>query len=352
MVKRTGNQTAAKTAAKKAKTDPALTSIAQVIMEAEDLPDRCRNMLIDSLPFSLMVAADQRQEIQVAVVEMVDQTLNSKKISMEAAVASAEAKLANLEASQGEVASNAERAEAAVATQNQVVQGAKSALAEKTAATNASLATLSDQRAEHETLNAKFAVAQAEKSALEAAFEEHFKPMKEGAAGQHFKGLEPHLKSVEIESSLLIAVPSSCAKSKEQRGPFDLVVLEELEKAVITKISALAETVAAETPASAAREAAIEASEKDHEMKKAEQKAVVVEFEAAQKELVDLEGALSSARKAVLELQPQIDATTELVEKEKAALADFEAGTLACFVKYSKATAVSDEALVAGVAGA
>jgi len=352
MVKRSSNQMAAKTAAKKAKTDPTLTSIAQVIMEAEDLPDRCRNMLIDTLPFSLMVAADQRHEIQAAVVEMVDQTLNSKRMAMEAAVATEEVKLSNLKASQGEVGSKTDGAEAAVASQKEVVQASKSKLAEQTQATNASWSTLSDQRAEQETLNAKLAVAQAEKSALASAFEEHFKPMKEGAAGPHFKGLEPHLKSIEIESSLLIALPSSCAKSKEHRGSFDLVVLEELEKAVIKKIAALAETVAAETPASAEREAVIQASEKAHDLKKAQQKLLVADFEAAQKELTDRDATLSAAKKAALELQPQIDATTELMEKERAALADFEVGTLAGFVKYQKATTVSDEAAPAGVAGA
>ena len=48
-----------------------------------------------------------------------------------------------------------------------------------------------DKRAEHKTLDASLARAQTEKSALESSFEEHFKPMKEGAAGAHYKGIEP-----------------------------------------------------------------------------------------------------------------------------------------------------------------
>lgn len=344
MVKRASNQMATKAAAKKAKSDPALTSIAQVIMEADDLPDRCRSMLVDTLPFSLTVASDQRHEIQAAVVEMVEQTLTSKKLAMEAAMTSEDVKLANLKGSQGEVSSKAHDAETAVVAQKEVVQSVKNVLAEATATVNASSATLSDRRTEQTTLDAKLAQAKAEKSGLEAAFEEHFKPIKEGAAGQHFKGLEPYLKMIEIESSLLIALPSSCAKGKEHRGSFDNVVLDEFEKAVIKKIADLDEAVAAETPASSLREAAVQAAEKDCDAKKSRQKELVAEFEAAQKELIDRNIALTSAKKAVAELQPQIDATTALMDKAKSALAEFEAGTFAGFVALRSATSHSAEA--------
>jgi hypothetical protein len=352
MVKRASNQMAAKSAAKKAKADPALTSIAQVIMEADHLPDRCRNMLIDTLPFSLTVASDQRHEIQTAVVEMVEQTLTAKKLAMEAAVTAEDVKLVSLKGSQGEVASKADEAEAAVAAQKEIVQTAKSLLAEATEAANASWSTLSDQRAEQKVLDASLDQAKTEKSGLESAFEEHFKPMKEDAAGLHFKGLEPHLKSIEVESSLLIALPSSCAKAKDQRGSFDNVVLEELEKAIINKVTALGETVAAAMPAASDREATIQASEKDYDAKKSKQKELATEFEAAQKDLTDRNVALSSAKKAVLELQPQIDASTELMDKAKLALAEFEAGTMSGFVSYRSATSKSAEAAPAEAAPA
>jgi len=305
-------------------------------------------MLVDTLPFSLMVASDQRHEIQAAVVEMVEQTLNAKKLAMEAAVTTEDVKLGNLKASQGTVASKADEAEGAVTSQKDIVQSAKSVLAVATEAANACWTTLSDKRAEHKTLDANLARAQTEKSALESSFEEHFKPMKEGAAGAHYKGIEPHLKSIEIESSLLIALPSSCAKGKEHRGSFDLVVLEELEKAIIKKIEVLGQTVASETPASAEREVAIQASEKDYDEKKGKQKELAAEFEAAQKELTLREVALSSAKKAVVELQPQVDATTEVMDNAKSALTEFEAGTLAGFSAYRSATSASAEAAPAG----
>lgn len=344
MVKRASNQTAAKAAAKKAKVDPALTSIAQIIMEAADLPDRCRNMLIESLPFSLTVASDQRHEVQTAVVEMVEQVLTAKKLALEAAVTAEDGKLATLKGSQGEVASKVDEAEAAVAAQKEIVQTAKSVLAEATEAANASWTTLSDQRAEQKVLDASLEQAKTEKSGLESAYEEHFKPMKEDAAGPHFKGLEPHLKSIEVESSLLIALPSSCAKAKSERGSFDNVVLEELEKAIISKIESLGETVAAQMPAASEREATIQATEKDYDAKKSKQKELATEFESAQKDLTDRNVALSSAKKAVQELQPQIDASTELLDKAKSVLAEFEAGTMSGFVAYNSATSKSAEA--------
>jgi len=343
MGKRT-NQAATKSTAKKARADPVLSSIADVIMEAEDLPNRCRMMLVDVLPFSLAIPTEERHEIQAAASDMVAQTLNAKKSAMESAVAAEDAKLSNMKASQVELASSVSEAEAALAAQKEVVQTAKRVLAEATTAANASQSTLTDLRVEQKSSDAKLQLAQDDKGALESAFEQSFKPMKDAAAGPHFKELEPFLKKIEMEESLLIALPSSCAKSKEHRGTFDNVVLEELEKAILLKISVLGDTVAAEAPASVERQAAVQAAEQEYDAKKETQAQAVTELEAAQKEQSNREAALSTVKQAVEELQPQIDLVTGLMEKAKTALEAFETGPLAGFKSYSLAMASSAEA--------
>jgi len=342
MVKRSNAQATA--AAKKARVDPALTPIAQVIMESEDLPDRCRTMLLETLPLSLSVTADKRHDVQKAIVDMIEQTLNTRKQAMEGAVTTEDEKLKNFLSSQVDLKSNVEQTEAAVAAQKEIVDSAKKALADATVAANASWTTLSDKQAEHKTLNEKLAEAKTNKSGLEAAYEDHFKPIKETASEPHFKGLEPHLQHLEIESSLLIALPSSCAKSKEERGSFDNVVLEELEKAINAKIAAFGATIAEETPASAAREATIEAAQKDFDAKKAIQKQLAADFEAAQKEHTDRDSKLAAAKDAMSKLQPQIDVATELMEKAKAAFEEFENGTMATFANLRSASSATEAA--------
>lgn len=355
MGKRSSNQVVVKSAKKAkadAQADPVITSIADVIIGAEDLPDRCRTMLVDGLPFSLKVPSDERHEIQTAMVDMVKQTLNSRKSSLEAAVSTEELKIASLQESQSKLASTVNEAEAALQTQKDAVHVAKSLLADATAAANASWKVLTDRRAEQKTSAAKLARAQEEKNALESAFEAHFKPLTEGASNEHFKGLEPHLKNIDIETSLLIALPSSCAKPKEQRGSFDTVVLTELEKALTAKIVALGEAVAVETPASAEHEAAAFAAQEEYDAKKDTQKRAATEFEAAQKEQSDRESTLNIAKKAVEEWQPQMNAAMGMMDSTKAALEAFELGPLAGFDKYSSMTSTPAEAAAAEAAPA
>ena len=105
-------------------------------------------------------------------------------------------------------------AEAALAAQKDVVQGKSGALAVATESESASAAVLAGRRSEHEASQATVATLQGEKSAIETAFAEHFKPMEEGEGKAHLKKLEPFLKQIEIESTLLTALPSTCAKSK------------------------------------------------------------------------------------------------------------------------------------------
>jgi len=181
------------------------------------------------------------------------------------------------------------------------------------------------------TADAKLQTAQVEKVAIESAFENHFTPMKTEAAGPHFKELEPFLKKIAMEESLLIALPSTCAKSPEHRGTFDNVVLEELEKAISLKISSLTETVATETPASVERQSAVEAAEKELEAKKEAQMQSVPAFEAAQKEQTDRQAVLTRAKHAMAEFQPQVDLVTGLLETAKTALEAFETGPMAGF---------------------
>jgi len=348
MVKRGNNQAAAAKCAKKAKMDPVLSSIADVINEAEDLPIRCRTMLVEVLPFTLSVPVDERHEIQSAAADMVEQTLHAKKAALEVAVSTEDAKLGQLKSSQVELTNASSEAAAAVATQKEVVQVAKCLLADRTTTMNASRAALTTLQAEQKTADAKLASAKEEKSALESAYENHFKPMKEDAAGLHFKDLEPFLKTIEMEQSLLIALPSTCGKSKETRGAFDNVVFDELEKAICAKIASLCESVATETPAEVERQTAVEAAQKDLDTKKGAQMEAVAEFEVAQKDQNEREATLVKAKQAVDEFQPQVDLLTASLDTAKAALEEFASGPMAGFKERNTAKATAAEAAPAG----
>lgn len=338
MGKRTANQATLKST-KKAKTDPVLASIADCIMQAEDLPERCRTMIVESLPLSLGVPCDKRHEVQTAIVNMARQVLESNKATMEAAVASEEQQIETLHASRAGLSQAVEDAETALATHREKTHAARTLLADATDAVRSASQELEERHRGHKASLSKLEGARADKVALESAFDLHFKPLLQGdSVASHLKELEPHLKHLEIEASLFIAIPSSCAKPKEERGSFDSVVLSELEKALQSKIAFLGNTIAAEVPASGELEAAVLAAQEEHDAKKDTQKRAVSDFEAARKEEGETEAIVNKAKAAVTELQPSIDAASQRLANAKSSLETFQLGPFAQFETYSKLT--------------
>jgi len=351
MGKRGTTSGAAKAPAKKAKNeakvDAAFTSVGDAVMEAEQLPEGVREMLVEMLPFSLKFASDERHELQTMAVDMVEQALTGKKSALAASLASEDAALASLKASESQLGANVTQAEAALAAQILVVEAKKNASEEATAAEKASQKHLKEEHAGQKAAQGNFTNMQEEKIAIESAFAEHFPPMEagEGTEGKaHCKKLEPFLKKIDIESTLLTALPSSCAKPKEKRGTFDNLVLQELDKAFKAKIAALGEALVAEGPAAVAREASVQAAEKDHEAKKAAKEHAATDFENAKKEQSDRASGLAGLKHDVENFGPQVEEMTGRLSDAQLALAEFEAGPFTNFNTYKARVAALPEA--------
>jgi len=343
MGKRANNQHATKSA-KKTKLEPALACVADVIKQSEQLPEACRAMLVDMLPFSLSIPSDERHETQTWAVQAVEQTLHANKAALEAASAAEDEKLASLKSSEGELGASVAAADAASEAQKVVVQSAESAHAERMEAANVASQALAALQEQQKTCETNLASTKEEKDALEPAYQTHFAAPMQGGAGPHFKELQPFLKKIDMEASLLKAIPSVCSKSKEDRGSFDDVVLQELGKALTSKLTALSDAIAAETSASVERATDLQAGESDTNAKKEAQQQAHDVLTAAMKEQSDREAALTAAKQAVENFQPQVDTMTKMVEKARAAAAKFESGPLASFITYKTRVAVEPPA--------
>jgi len=333
MGKRAHNATAAtKAPAKKSKVDPVFASVSEAILEAEQLPERVRTMLADMLPFSLKFASDERHDLQVMAVGMAEQTLQAKKSALDVAALAEANALAALKGSEAQLGTTVTESEHAHNSQKDVVTARNSALAEAKVHESDGAKKSSDLHAERTAAQANLATMQQEKNAIETAFVEHFKPMEEGDGKAHLKKLEPFLKMIEIESTLLTALPSSVGKAKDKRGTFDHLVLQELDKAFNAKIAALAAAVLAEGPASEQRNAAVQAADKDLDAKKADVVQADAESQAALKELHEREGAHEAASQAIVDFHPKVAEVTERVSIARTALEQFEAGPFANFL--------------------
>jgi chromosome segregation ATPase len=334
------NQAAAKATAKKLKVDPALAVVMDSVKKATHLPDQCSAMLASMLPFSLAVTSDERAECQQRVVGMVEETLGALKSEMEASVRAEEAKLDGLKTTMAELLGTVKEAEATLAAKKETLQAAKASLDEATTIMNASFQTLDDQRSAHSKCETELSSVQEEKSALEKAFQDHFQVPMEAGEGPHFKDLEPFLKNMDIEKSMRSTLPGTCAKAKDDRGSFDQVILEQLEKTIAAKIASLGDVVTAQTASMAEGESAVVVAEADYNAKKEIHSQSTVACEAAQTEVADGEAALKTATEAVNAFQPQLEEATEVSESTKAKLSGFESGPLAHFHSYKTKTAV------------
>jgi len=343
MGKRANNQ-ASKAAMKKTKIDPALAVVVDAVKKASHLPEQCSAMLASMLPFTLAIPSEDRLESQERVVGMVEETLQTVKSEMQVVVASEDAKLDTLKVTMAALLSTVKEAEGTLAVQKEAVQTANASLADATAAANATLEILTERQSEQTTSETNLASIEEAKIALENAFQVHFQTPMEAGEGPHHKELEPFLQNMEIETSMHSTLPGTCAKSKEHRGSFDDVILEQLEKAIAAKIATLAETASTETGAVVALAAATKEVETEYNSKKEVQNEAAAELERVELEQRYAEAALVEANEAVSEFRPQLESATGSSESAKARLVGFENGPFANFTTYKIKTAFSEAA--------
>jgi septal ring factor EnvC (AmiA/AmiB activator) len=338
------NQGGAKVAAKKTKVDPALALVMDTVKKANHLPEQCRVMLSSMLPFSLAPASEERGEAQQKVVNMVEETLQTLNKDIASQVSAEEGKLEESKNSMAELVAAVTAAEAQLAEQTASTEAAQAALSEATEAKGNSFTVLEAKKLEHKTSSDNLASMQKEKSDLEEAFQAHFLAPMENGSGPSYKELKPFLAKMNLEASLYNTLPGACAKSSEDRGSFDTVILQQLEQAIRGKISSLTESVTAETQVVAQHEAAVAEAQQDHESKFAVQFAATEASTKATQEKASCEKVLSQSNEAVSAFRLELEAITQSVELVKEKLAGFESGPLNNFNTFKARTASAEAA--------
>jgi chromosome segregation ATPase len=330
--KRTAAPVAAKEDAKKPRVDPKLAPVTSAISKVENMPEKCKEMLIAMFAPSLKVGpSSERHEIQTAALGMIEETLQQEKARMQERVSASEEKLANLNSIKTEKDGEQAAAEAVLAARKEQEQTQKTLLADATTAQRSAEQTLAAALEAQKQGDTTFEANKQEKEVLDKAFIEHYKTPMDADEGPHFGSLQPLLGKLTLDESLLSALPSSCVKLKDQRGSFDIVVLSELEKAFSTKIAELASLLEAEEPAAADRKAKYEAAESDYVQKKDAQKEAVSAYEAAQKAVKEAEQEKAKAVKVAASAGDDVQVEVQVCEVHKQHLSEFEAGPMATF---------------------
>jgi len=270
-------------------------------------------------------------------VTMIEKMLSARKSSLQGQLATDNEQLDQAKASEEDLIKKVKELESALESQKSAVDVSRSSFEQASSIEKASTDALEEKRSAHRAADDKLMEAKDAKNGLEGAFENHGK----AELGLSWKQLEPFVKQLEIEISLLSALPSTCGKPKEQRGSFDMLVLQELDRAFTSKIAELSAAVEKDSPAVAELEAALNAAEKECEASKERQTQVGEELSAARKEHSDCEEALRKATAEVDESKPRLQTLRAQLEVSKTALSAFQDGALTIFTIYK--TKASEE---------
>merc|ERR1712216_565241 len=180
--------------------------------------------------------------------------------------------------------------------------------------------------------DAKYDDLQKQKAAIEAAYLEHFKTPMEANEGPHHKFLKPFVVTLGLEDSLTSALPSSCTKSKDQRGGFDDLVLTELGKALEKKIADMTQSIADEEAGVSERKASVASAEAVLESKSQAEKTAVADLEVAATSQHAAEEVERKASEEWTTFEPRVQEATDNCNLHDTKRMDFEEGPLKDFM--------------------
>lgn len=288
------------------------------------------------VPGCLETPADERQEFQALAVGMIGDALSGRRASLQQAVRDEDAKVHDVEASRAALEQKVSEAEDLLAASAELVEERRRALSTASQEVLATKTALNEAQEVRRQGDAAMLTVSKDKEAVEVALEENFRPLKDGTwetaqAKAHIGALVPLVKRINLEMSLVTALPSSCTKPPSERGPFDQMVVDKLEELLLAKVKEFADKLEAAGPEFANRAAALEAAQKaadDTRERQTQAAAAVVEAQGAYQEKV---AAVNEAKAALLASEPTYKATTKARDEKQAVLEAFETSSLKCF---------------------
>lgn len=319
--------------AKKACDDVIATKCAKVaaaLKDSSELPASVVSMLAAGSDGCFRSVKEKRHELQDLFAGWIGDDLAKIESSLEACAAEAKAKLDSEKsthaAAKAAAAEELEKLKAASVEAKAVVVADIAAREEASAALASALTAQREGDAESEASVAL-------KADVEKAVAEAFEPLKAGTVSD--KAIANNFVKVigklQLDASLLTALPTALTKPPAERGAFDGMAIEQLEGCVKTQLAELSTALAAAAPAREERAGKVAAAQAvaDAAAEKAKASAAALnEADSAVKKGETVLEAASTTFDDFVEASKESEAACE--EKE-AAVKEFRDGPLAAF---------------------
>jgi hypothetical protein len=258
-MKRQHPQTAMKSGAKKSKVvgrvQQGLNTVAAALQQGPGLSAEASAMLWAMLPNCLGVEQDVRHKYQSGMVEVVAEELAKIESSLKDAIEVGVAAVAATAEEKASLEATLNAARAALEAEQALLDGCKAELAQDALTFRGARADLNKAETEQHSKSAEVDKAGSKRSDLEGllADMETVHERKE-EVGKLLKRLHAHLT---MDSSLETAMPSAMAKAAADRGPFDVMVFDQVRGQAAARLSELTVAIEAAAPLKAELAAAV-----------------------------------------------------------------------------------------------
>jgi len=296
---------------KKSRVDPMFAGIVATLKGADDLNEHTRDMLIGMAVPCLSKTKEERHDVQQLGVSMIEETLEAQKKELIDALEVARKELSNLEGSKSVLLQHVDAAKAMRDLKQEAMKQASLTHKDAQSSAKAAEADLTEAKEAEQKAVVAYAALSKEKVAIDAAYEEHFKVPMEGEQGPQHIFLKPFLDTLGLEESLISALPSSCMKTKAQRGGFDDLVISELGKSLVAKMAALTQSVADDALVISERTASVVSSEQAVAAKNLTDQNAAADLEAATTALSEAETQVCNANEEMTTFEPRVQEATD-----------------------------------------
>jgi len=305
------------------------------------LSEATSKMILAALPWSLAVPADQRHEVQQAVVRMTDEVLEAVVAKLDETLASETGKLEELEGSKATLEEAAQKAEAAAAEAASEVAAREAGRGEAQVAEAARGAAVQEAETAEQKVAAELEATKASVVRFEEVLATSFAKLKaasfeDGEADALVEQVMAAGRDCSLEDSLLATLPACLAR--RERGAFDQQVLEQAEQSLRQKVASLGEAKAASEGQLGTCQAAAGAAKGELEAATVAQSEVADQLRSAEEQRAAADTAAAEARRAVDEFQASVAEAQAAKEKSREAAEGFRSYNLFMFQMLRDAT--------------
>lgn len=353
MSKRTASGAAGSHHAKKAKADPIVSKMEQVVsaLDSANLTTSILKMITDVIPQCLGVVREERHRFQEEAVEMIGVELTKIEADLEKKIESAKASKDVLAEQLGVQAGGLTKLQESLEEQKQELQKRKVALADAARLFQKTKNQCATRKAQQEIGLAEVKKSEADKTKIDVLAAEVDEVHKHEDANACAKFIKELSKLVEVDDSMKTAIPPALAKAPDARGGFDAMVVQQLNAAIAKQLEELSSKIANAEPMKAALEKDIAEAEAAHLTNKDTQMHAAKGYVEIQDTVTAEEAKVKALQKEMNSLKRQDKKGADALSEAQYQLDLFKEGPLTAFTFLKdRAAEKADEEVLADVA--